>query len=691
MAKTRKPRKQASPTLDARTLMALAAVLLVAQLPQALRLPFWLSIAGIGLVVARLALVRRGRAAPRSVWLLPLVVIGGLAIRSHYGYFFGRDPGVALLFLMAGLKFMETRTERDGTLVICLAAFLALTQFLYAQSPLSFVWLVAAVLAIAFALHALSGTWRIGPSGSAFRIESLRPLFRLASTMLLQSVPLAILLFLVFPRLTQPLWGMPSDGGSKTGLSEQMEPGSISLLTISDEIAFRVDFTNPMQIPPNSRRYWRGPVLSQFDGVVWRALPRANLGEMSAHSGQRVEYVVTLEPHQQRWLFALDLPSSMPEDDSGNPLPNIVLTREYQLLSLPLIGSRMIYRQSSMLTDRHASADGAELTRALRLPGTLNPRARAFAIAARDRAGSDTAYIRAMLQRFGGERFAYTLQPPTLGDNAIDDFLFESQRGFCEHYAGAFAFLMRAAGIPARVVTGYMGGEINPASGTMIVRQSDAHAWVEAWLEGRWQRFDPTAAVAPERVERGLSAALPAGERVPLLSRPAWSWLRAIDWRFDAVNHTWQRWVIGFNAERQKSMFLEFGWKSPAPWQIAAIICGGIAAWGLGYLAWTRWQGRLRVRDPLERIWQRINRRLARAGCPRLPHEGPLAYTDRLCATWPQHADLWRRCAAAYIGPRYGRGDAEDGLTRLVACWSELRATPLPRIRPAEPAEPAAA
>jgi transglutaminase-like putative cysteine protease len=682
MAKKRVP-KPTSPALDARVLAALAAVLLVAQLPQALRLPFWLSIAGIGLVAARIALIRRGRAAPRSVWLLPLVVVGGLAIRMHYGYFFGRDPGVALLFLMAGLKFMETRTERDGTLVICLAAFLALTQFLYAQSPLSFVWLVAAVLAIAFALHALSGTWRIGASGGVFRLESLRPLARLAGTMLLQSVPIAVLLFLVFPRLTQPLWGLPTDSGSKTGLSDQMEPGTISALTISDEIAFRVDFPDPLQIPPNSRRYWRGPVLSQFDGAVWRAAPRANLGALSARSGERVNYVVTLEPHQQRWLFALDLPASMPADDAGNTLPNVILTREYQLLSLPLITSRMIYRQSSILADRHEGADGAELSRALRLPGTANPRTRAFASAARERAGSDAGYVRALLQRFGSERFAYTLQPPTLGENAIDDFLFESQRGFCEHYAGAFAFLLRAAGIPARVVTGYMGGEINPASGTMIVRQSDAHAWVEGWLDGHWQRFDPTAAVAPERVERGLSAALPAGELVPLLSRPGWSWLRAIDWRLDAVNHTWQKWVIGFNAERQKSMFVELGWKSPAPWQIAAIVCGGIAAWGLGFLAWARWQSRLRVRDPLERIWQRINRRLARAGCPRPAFEGPLAYTDRLCATWPQHADLWRRCAAAYIGARYGSADPEDGLTRLVACWSELRATSLPRTQSA--------
>jgi len=672
--------KVASPILDARVLRALALLLVIAQLPQALRLPWWLSIAGLGLVAARVALVQRGRHAPRSLWLLPIVIAGGFAIRAQYGYFFGRDPGVALLFLMAGLKFMETRTERDGALVVCLAAFLALTQFLYAQSLLSFAWLVATVLAIAFALHALSGTWRV-VGNTASRLDSFRPLLRLAATMLLQSVPLALLLFFVFPRLTQPLWGLPSDNTAKTGLSDQMEFGSITVLSVSDEVAFRVDFSDATKIPPNSQRYWRGPVLSQYDGAVWRIAPRANNGELQATSGPAVDYVVTLEPHQQRWLFALDLPSSLPQDDAGVPLPNVILTREQQLLSMPLITSRMIYRQSSILTSSHTGADGVELARALRLPGKANPRTRAFALAERERAGTDAAYVRAMLRRFSGERFGYTLSPPEVGADAVDDFLFETQRGFCEHYSGAFAVLMRAAGIPARVVTGYQGGEINPASGTMIVRQSDAHAWVEAWFDGRWQRFDPTAAVAPERVERGLSAALPAGERVPLLSRPAFSWLREIDWRIDAVNHAWQKWVIGFNAERQKSLFSDLGWKSPAPWQIAAIICASIAAWGLGYLGWAQWRGRLRARDPLERTWQRINRRLARAGCARPPHEGPLAYGERLAACWPTHAAFFRRCVRNYAAARYGADDATDRVAAVLRDWIELRGIALPRVQ----------
>jgi len=670
-----KPRAAAplSPMLDGRVLRVLAILLVVAQAPQVLRLPIWLSALGVGLVLARIALLQRGIPVPRSVWLLPVVIAGGAAIRWHYGYFFGREPGVALLFLMSGLKFMETRTERDGTLIICLAAFLAMTQFIYMQSLLSFIVLVGTVLVITFALHALSGTWKlVGSSGS--RLESLRPLLRLTWTMLMQSLPLAVMLFLVFPRLTQPLWGMPTDGSAKTGLSDQMEPGAISELSLSDDIAFHAEFSDKLYVPPRSMRYWRGPVLSQFDGRVWRTAPRANIGEFPVLHGIPVEYVVTLEPHQQRWLFALDLPSSMPEDEAGLPLSNVVLTREKQLLSIPTVGSRMIYKQRSMVADRFVSNDDGDRPRLLRLPGNANPRTREFAREERERAGSDAAYIQAVLMRFNREDYGYTLSPPEVGANGIDDFLFVTRRGFCEHYAGAFTFLMRAAGIPARVVTGYLGGEINPASGVMIVRQSDAHAWVEVWIGDTWRRVDPTAAVAPERVERGLTAALPAGERGPLLSRAEWSWLREIDWRVDAVNHNWQKWVIGFNSERQKSLFSDLGFPSPAPWQIAAIIAAGVALWGFGFLAWTQWRQRAHPTDPLDRLWRRINRRLARAGLPRMAHEGPLAYARRLSERWPQHEQLWREMANGYAAARYGESDIAAGVRRLHHSFAAMRA-----------------
>ena len=665
-----------SPALDSCVLLALAGLLALAQLPHIVRMPIWLTLAGVGLIGWRVVAVRQGRAVPNSTWLIPIVIAGGLAIRWQYGYFFGRDPGVALLFLMAGLKFMETKTERDGTLVVCLAAFLAMTQFLYEQSMTSAVILVVTVLYITFALHALSGTWQRRSADVTF-VAALRPLFRLAGVMVLQSVPLAILLFVVFPRLSAPLWGIPSDHSAKSGLSEQMEPGSISELSLSDDIAFHVEFSDPSRIPDNALRYWRGPVLSQFDGRVWRSSPRQAPGTLVRRRGAPIDYLVTLEPHQQRWLFALDLPSALPVNDNGTALSGAYLSSEQQLLSVPTIGSRLIYRQSSYITDRHAGANDGELTRLLRVPGTANPRARAFAQEQRQLAATDLAYLQSVLRRFNREAYGYTLVPPEVGANAIDDFLFETRRGFCEHYAGAFTFLMRAAGIPARVVTGYMGGEINPASGTMVVRQSDAHAWTEVWIDGLWRRVDPTAAVAPERVERGLTAALPRGEPVPFLSREQWSWLRAVQWRWDAVNHNWQKWVIGFDRERQQSLFSELGFPKPEPWQIAALIAGAFALWGLGYLSWTQWRQRVRTSDPLERAWLRINRRLARAGLPRDASEGPLAYAERLIARWPQHAVLWKELGSGYALARYGNVDELAATTRLLEVARELRSTVL--------------
>lgn len=667
-----------SAVLDSRVLLVLAGLLALAQLPQIARLPIWLSTLGVGLIAWRVALLRRGRPAPNSWWLVPIVVAGGVAIRLQYGYFFGRDPGVALLFLMAGLKFMETKTERDGTLVVCLAAFLAMTQFLFEQSILSAAILIGTVLYIAFALHALSGTWARGTDGTSM-VDVMRPLVRLAGVMVLQSIPLALLLFVVFPRLSSPLWGIPTDLGAKTGLSDQMEPGNISELSLSDEIAFHVEFADKSRIPVNASRYWRGPVLSQFDGRTWRVAVRPGSGQILPPEAKQIDYLVTLEPHQQRWLFALDLPSALPTNEDGTALPGAFLTREQQLLSMSPITTRLLYRQSSALADRQTGANDGELTRLLRLPGSANPRTRTFALDERRLAGSDAAFAQAVLRRFNRDTYGYTLSPPEVGTNAVDDFLFDTKRGFCEHYAGAFAFLMRAAGIPARVVTGYLGGEINPASGTMVIRQSDAHAWTEVWIDGMWRRIDPTAAVAPERVEHGLSAALPRGEPIPFLSRAEWSWLRAAQWRWDAVNHNWQKWVIGFNHERQQSLFSELGWPRPEPWQIVGLIAGAFALWGLGYLAWSQRRLHTHPRDPLDRAWARINHRLARAGLPRAVTEGPLAYGARLGQHWPQHAALWGELAHCYAQARYGQGDAAAGLAQLRHVADTLRRIDLGR------------
>jgi hypothetical protein len=296
-----------------------------------------------------------------------------------------------------------------------------------------------------------------------------------------------------------------------------------------------------------------------------------------------------------------------------------------------------------------------------------NLRTVAFARELRGRVDSDQAYISAILERFHNEPYVYTLAPPLLDQDPVDAFLFDTRRGFCEHYAGAFVLLLRAAGIPARVVTGYQGGEMNPEGGYMIIRQSDAHAWAEALVNGRWLRFDPTAAVAPSRIESGLGAALPDSEQVPYLARMEMTWLKSVRLHWDAINYQWQRGVVGFNVQRQRDFLREFGLDNSHPLQLSLIITGVAFVWGIGILGLSRL--RRRSADAEVELWARACRRLARAGLARRPDEGPIDFAERAAARWPRWSPL-RRMGDAYASLRYG--PRQDGRAALLA---QLRAS----------------
>jgi transglutaminase-like putative cysteine protease len=365
---------------------------------------------------------------------------------------------------------------------------------------------------------------------------------RLAAKLLLQALPMALLLFLLFPRLPTPFGGLMHADTGRSGLSDSMRPGSFSELIESDDIAFRAEFRG--QAPKPADLYWRGPVLWDYDGQTWR--PATTLSATSIHSqaaGQPVEYAVTLEPHQQRWLFTLGLAMRAPDVPSD-------LTPDLQWLAKEKIEQRLRYSHAAYL-DYHMDLDLAPESRSagLQLPAGFNPRTRALINTWQSQGLAGAAIIERALSYFREEPFYYTLRPPRLGMNSVDEFLFDSQRGFCEHYAGAFVAMMRVAGLPARVVTGYLGGELNPMGRYWIVRQRDAHAWAEIWLPGSgWLRVDPTAAVAPERVERGLAAALPSAER----PRAAWDLaaLRPLRQAWDLVNSSWNKWVLGYEIGR---------------------------------------------------------------------------------------------------------------------------------------------
>lgn len=643
----------------------MGALLLAAQLPHLPYVPVWSAFFGVLMIATRLALLWRDSVYARSPpmrlpsWLLAvLAALAGIGVKWSFGYFLGRDPCVAFLFMLVGIKFLEARSSRDGTILVCLGGFLLVTPFFYSQSLFAAVAAIPGVLLMGATLEMLARN-----TARQSTMEWKLPIVRTAK-LAIQGIPLAAMLFVLFPRLAAPLWGLPSDQGAQTGLTDKMRPGSISELSITDGVAFRVDFDGA--IPPNVQRYWRGPVLTRFDGEEWSAVPSRLDGVLTPVSaGTTFGYTVTLEPHQKPWLFALDLPVSLPTlastgNEQGARTEVAGLTRNQQLIARNVVTQTLRYYQRSVIRDRFPGDGARDAAENLRLPARrpgFNPRAFALADEWRGRFADDREFIGAVLRWFRAEPFVYTLSNlQVYEDNAVDGFLFDSRRGFCEHYAGAFVFLLRAAGIPSRVVTGYQGGEINPRGGYMIVRQSDAHAWAEALIDGEWRRFDPTAAVAPSRIEVGLGGALPIGEPVPLLARLDVGWLKGAQLLWDALNHDWRRQVVGFNYDKQRSLMQDWKLDRLAHWQFVAMIAGIAFSWVALILAWIMW--RKRHQDRARSRWNAFCARLARAGLPRLAHEGPLAYAARAGQRWPRFAPSFRRIGDLYATLRYGPGSA---------------------------------
>jgi len=564
-------------TLDKRTLYALAGMLLLSQFPHILHLPLWVSAFGMAIVLLKVFEFHKPDTAFRFL-LSPLgmtvIAVGGaMLVRMHYGYFMGRDPCVAFLFILVSAKFAEIKKSSDATLLLCLAGFLLLTQYFYSQSILSALITLPAVLALGNALAVIR---------DSEHAPQTKQNIKMVCKLLLQGAPLAALLFVVFPRLPGPLWSLPNDASATTGLSDSMSPGSIGSLSKSDEVAFRVEFEGAL--PPPEARYWRGPVLSDFDGKSW-TLKRNSLRVQPrvSNSSGATQYTVTMQATNHNWLFALDHPLSLPMSDTANPAdsrPLATLTTDLQLKTKDPIKRVLRYKQSSSLNHSYRSPTKPNIL-LTQLAGK-NPKTVEFAHELRSRSASDSDYINAVLSHFRQQPFHYTLQPSLLGDSPVDEFLFSTRNGFCEHYSSAFVTLMRAAAIPARVVTGYLGGEMN--GDYMIVRQSDAHAWAEVFVNGRWTRFDPTGAVAPSRVNNNMAAALGSGEPVPLMARQGSSWLKALKLRIDDMNHDWQRLVVNFNNESQYRLWEKLGLPKLELWQITSIVLALTALWCLAVL-----------------------------------------------------------------------------------------------------------
>lgn len=620
--------------LDHTAVPWLFAAALATIAPHFVHQPLWLSILTGVMLCWGVWLWWRDQRLPGR-WLLVLLVIAGCTgILIEFRTLFGRDAGVAMLVMFMTMKLLELKRRRDGVVAVTLGYFLLLTHYLYSQSIPTGLWLLTAMWIVTAALIRLHG----GPA------SSLRATLRYAALLIVQALPFMLVLYLLFPRVSGPLWGLPQDAhAGKTGLSDSMSPGSVAQLAQSSEIAFRVRFDG--EIPAKDKLYWRGPVMENFDGTTWRPFAGRYQPARLQIIAPPIGYETTLEAHNQRWLLALDAPAGLP--------PETVLNGVLTAASRQPLTSRQRYRLSASLDYRFNTVeDPAVLQRSLALPAGRNERARQLAKSWREREASPEAIIRKALSLFSSE-FFYTLRPPLLGENSVDEFLFQSKRGFCEHYAAAFVVLMRSAGIPARVVGGYQGGERNPVDGYLVVRQSDAHAWAEVWLEGRgWVRVDPTAAVSPARIETGIADALPTGEPLPVLIQVRTAWLRTLRHRWEAINNAWNQQVLGYDPQRQRELLSRLGLPD-TDWRSLAITLGLVSSLLLAAVtAWTLYQKP--HHDPASRLWHKALRHLQRRQVNCAPWETPLALARRIQDERPDLAEPLMRVVEAYLLARYG-------------------------------------
>ncbi|MBM4181127.1 MAG: DUF3488 domain-containing transglutaminase family protein [Betaproteobacteria bacterium] len=635
--------------------------LLLVLAPHAARLPIWISLAWLACAGLSLFAAERGRPPVGGVGKAVLALGGAAGVLLQFGTVIGPAGGVALLVFLSGAKLLEMNSARDRMGLLFVGVFLLVAHFLDAQSLFTAAYMALAAVALVAGLM-------LATKPAAVALAETRGHLALAARLLAQALPLALLLFVLFPRLPGPLWGLPQQTAGKSGLSERMAPGDISQLILSDELAFRAEFADARL--ESRQLYWRGPVLWDYDGRAWgnSAPVSARPPDFEARAPP-TGVAVTLEPHQRRWLFLPGAPSRLPAT------PPSTLASDLQWLAREPLRQRLRYELEVYLDYRlQPRLDAASRARGLALPAEGDQRARQLASAWREAATDDAAIVEQALGWFGAEAFHYTLNPPQLGASAVDDFLFGTRRGFCEHYASAFVFLMRAAGVPARVVTGYQGGELNQLGNYWIVRGRDAHAWAEVWLPERgWMRVDPTAAVAPERVERGLNAALPAAERPAALVALQGGWLRPLRLGLDLLNSRWNEWVLGYNQERQRR-FLAGLHPLLASLQGMLIALIVVAAAALLLLAVRLYRRPPESRDRAARAYERFCRRLARLDLRRTPAEGARDFAVRAAAARPDLAADIDAITRRYVALRYGPAGA-DRLGELEAAVRAFRPT----------------
>jgi len=625
------------------------ATLTLAMLPQVLRAPLPVAAMALLPLAWRIAAELRGW-RPLPALARHALTVAALAILFvSYGGLTGRRSAVSLLALMLSLKLIEGYRIRDARLVVSFSLFLCATQFLFSQGIVMPLYGAATVVLALVSLTRLqrNEAWAFAAGRAPVARASLFSELAFGIKLLAVALPVGLAFFLLFPRLASPLWGIPETTlDSKSGLSDSMSPGSIQQLFMDDSPAFRVVFEGPT--PSAEELYWRGPVFWRFDGKTWKG---SFLGENVAArglppaQGAPWSYTVQLEPNERKWLFALDYPAEVPVDTR--------LTLDFQLIRRDPVIQLLQYTMVS----NPAFRDSPELSvvlraEALELPDRFNPQTRQMVDRWRQETPGDLDFVQRVLDYFNQQPFHYSLDAPLLGRNSVDEFLFETRTGYCEHYASAFAVMMRMAGIPTRIVTGYLGGWYSTLGQYYLVRQSDAHAWTEVWLPERgWTRVDPTAAVSPLRVHQGSLGALSAPRN--LLD---YRWLRQLRNTVDVVQQRWNDWVIEYDAGQQALLLSPLGLGQLTPAMLVSVLFLAIAIFGailFPVVLRIRGPGR---RDPAQKAWRQFLRRLETAGFSPRPSSGPDELGVAAAKHLPQHAGPIRNIADLYSRCRYAPG-----------------------------------
>ncbi|GJM14140.1 MAG: protein-glutamine gamma-glutamyltransferase [Pseudohongiella sp.] len=660
----------------------LVAVVLVL-LPQSIRMPVWISVVAL-LCVCWRVLIHTGRVEYPSRMVRVIVVLFTLIVSFSQirNIGIGLDSAASLLALGFVFKLIEMRQKRDIYVVISLCFVMSMVAFLYSQSVVTTLY-VGVVIAVTMGAM-------IAMNRSAL-VNDNRGTARMAMKIALQALPLTIVLFIVFPRIS-PLWAVPMQAGlNSTGVTDEMSPGDISTLGRSAELAFRVQFEGGVELA-HEQLYWRGLVMDNFDGVTWRRTRNSSAFSTAASlsdfrvsyedrirtQGEPVNYNVILEPTQQPWVFGLHLAEDV--DD------RFFSGRSFELFNNGRITQRLSYDLSSYLQNQtDILLLGSTRNRSLELPDEGNERSREFAAELRASVASDREYVYAVLDHFSRNEYFYTLNAPLLGDNRVDEFLFDTMAGFCEHYASSFTFMMRAAGVPARVVVGYHGAETNPYENYLMVYQYNAHAWSEVWLEGEgWVRFDPTGAVSPTRIELGPQEALrddPGFMGDDLFSAARFGgigWLTAARLRLDAIEYEWNQLVVNYDEEVQFELFERlFGEVTE---QKVIILMGSLAMIVIVAVGFAVINLEPRVqRTPINRFYLRVCRELSKLNLERERGEGPIAFKDRVCRERPELASAMTELTELYVKLNYAEkslseAEQKSEMQALKLVYRELRA-----------------